>query len=69
MANDEAVTRLDLGKAMTELGLSTSALARMTGRSRISVWRWKQEGRCPVYVQTILEQQRKIRALASLLAA
>lgn len=48
------MAQFDLAAEMLRLGLSVMALAKLTGRSRITVWRWKKSGLCPDYVRTIL---------------
>ena len=49
---------------MDELGLRTTDLARLTGKDRRTVWRWRT-GRSPVpeYAWTIMRLQRKVRQL------
>lgn len=53
---------------MAELGLGIGDVVALTGKDRRTVWRWRKSGRCPAYVKTIIEQQKRIRLLASALA-
>lgn len=50
--------RFDLRAEMRALRLSISDLVILTGRSRITVWRWCRAGRVPSYLLTILKARR-----------
>jgi hypothetical protein len=47
----------NLDAALVEAGMTLADLQRMTGKSRVSLWRWRR-GKCPAYVRTIIEQAR-----------
>jgi transcriptional regulator with XRE-family HTH domain len=48
---------MTLRERMKKLRLSVNGLAALTGRSRVTVWRWRKSNRYPRYVLTILKAQ------------
>lgn len=63
----DQLVEFDLEAERLAAGLSVTDLVRLTGRDRRTIWRYRKSGRCPVFVQTIIEQQRRIRHLAAAL--
>lgn len=53
---------------MAAMGLRTTDVARLTGKNRATVWRWRKAGKCPAYVATILNQQGRIKNLVRAVA-
>lgn len=59
------MTGAELKDILAERRLTNGMLAELTGADRSTVWRWVN-GKTPVppYVSTILDQQRRLVALA-----
>lgn len=63
--NRDDLVPYDVRASRRELGLKVNDLAKLTDRTRVTVWRWETDRKCPQFVVTILKQQATIRALVS----
>lgn len=63
MGSAQPTDKFDLPSYLEEMGETVGDVARITGRTRVTVWRWKVRGRVPAYVATILRQRQEIMRL------